>query len=327
MGTYLCVDGGGTKCCALLFSGDFRLLGQGRGGGINANTLSPAVCGAHVKACLDAVFQNHLPAFVDAVYVVYVGDTGQLRAALEARVAIGRFVVLDEGEAGLLAGMQAREGILALAGTGSDVFYIRNNGVDAGEQPIVSVVGGWGPLLGDEGGGVWIGRSGLQAAIRAYEGWGAPTSLTKLIVQAWSLDTLREVIEPIYRDASPTGMLASFAPLVGQAAAQGDAVARGILSRAGELMGLQALCLMGREQIPPAHWRMTCCGGAWKTHPCMYEAFAQTICAQNPQVCLRKPVFEHVMAGVVLHALSQGMSPGAARALLSGRFGDYTIRW
>lgn len=327
MNEYLCIDGGGTKCCALLFNENFEMLGQGRGGGINANTLPESVCMSHVQTCLEAVFQNHLPAFLDTVYVIYVGDIEKLRMALEARVRVGRYVALDEGEAGLLAGIQVREGVLALAGTGSDVFYIRKKASDTDERSLAAVVGGWGPFLGDEGGGVWIGRKGVQAAIRAYEGWGTPTILKEMIMQAWSLDTLRDIVEPIYRDVSPAGILASFAPLVGNAAAQGDIPALNILARAGELMGIQAMCLLEKEKIPPEHCRMTCCGGAWKTHPSMYEAFSRKVYAENPQVSLDKPMFEHVMAGVLLEALSQGMSIDAARALLSARFSGYTIQW
>ena len=36
---------------------------------------------------------------------------------------------------------------------------------------------GWGPLLGDEGGGAWIATTGLRAALRALEGRGPATEL------------------------------------------------------------------------------------------------------------------------------------------------------
>ncbi|MCV6971956.1 ATPase, partial [Mycobacterium bohemicum] len=36
---------------------------------------------------------------------------------------------------------------------------------------------GWGPLLGDEGGGAWIGAAGLRAALRAHDGRGPATAL------------------------------------------------------------------------------------------------------------------------------------------------------
>ncbi|MDT3399162.1 ATPase, partial [Streptomyces sp. B1866] len=84
---------------------------------------------------------------------------------------------------------------------------------------------GWGHLLGDCGGGAWIGRAGLEAALRAYDGRdGGSRPL---------LDRAEAVFGPagelpgrLYPRADRPAVLASFAPEVGRCAEAGDPVAR-----------------------------------------------------------------------------------------------------
>ncbi|WP_035749007.1 N-acetylglucosamine kinase [Arthrobacter sp. 35W] len=44
-------------------------------------------------------------------------------------------------------------------------------------------VDGWGNIMGDAGSGYWIGRTGLDAAMRAHDGRGEPTKILGLIQQ------------------------------------------------------------------------------------------------------------------------------------------------
>ncbi|XUZ28565.1 N-acetylglucosamine kinase [Streptomyces sp. RMIT01] len=89
---------------------------------------------------------------------------------------------------------------------------------------------GWGHLLGDSGGGAWIGRAGLDAAMRAHDGRrGGSAAL---------LDRLRTVFGPpeelpglLYPRSDRPAVLASFAPEVA-ACAGADPVAAGILRQA-----------------------------------------------------------------------------------------------
>ncbi|AJF63891.1 ATPase [Streptomyces vietnamensis] len=90
---------------------------------------------------------------------------------------------------------------------------------------------GWGHLLGDCGSGAWIGRAGLEAAMRAHDGrrGGSAALLTraeKLFGPAAGLPGV------LYPRTDRPAVLASFAPEVGRCAAT-DPVAAGILARAG----------------------------------------------------------------------------------------------
>ncbi|EPX56491.1 hypothetical protein D187_007833 [Cystobacter fuscus DSM 2262] len=92
-------------------------------------------------------------------------------------------------------------------------------------------------LLSDEGGGFDIGRRGLAAVVRMQDGRGPVTSLAEA-AEAWAGEDPREATRAerlctrVHATGSPKHTVASFAPAVLAAAAQGDTVARTILAEA-----------------------------------------------------------------------------------------------
>ncbi|MCB8904538.1 MULTISPECIES: BadF/BadG/BcrA/BcrD ATPase family protein [unclassified Streptomyces] len=89
---------------------------------------------------------------------------------------------------------------------------------------------GWGHLLGDCGSGAWIGRTGLEAAMRAYDGRRGGSAA--LLARAEKLfGPAAGLPGALYPRTDRPAVLASFAPEVGLCAAE-DPVAADILARA-----------------------------------------------------------------------------------------------
>src|SRR5918993_494438 len=80
----------------------------------------------------------------------------------------------------LVAGAGASPGIVVISGTGAIAYGVSHHGVAAR-------AGGWGPTLGDEGSGYWIGRRALAAVMRDADGRGPHTDLTRLVLRHFSL--------------------------------------------------------------------------------------------------------------------------------------------
>src|SRR5271165_3144538 len=136
------------------------------------------------------------------------------------RVAVTSDAVI--AHAGALDG---QPGVVLIAGTGVVAVAIGADGA-------LRTADGWGPWLGDEGGGAWIGATGLRAALRAHDGRGPSTTL---------LDAARARFgAPKTWPAQLTdaAALASFAPDV--LAAEDDAVASAIVSAAAESLAATA---------------------------------------------------------------------------------------
>ena len=322
MAFYVSVDAGGSKCSAILFGDDFKLLGAGLSGGVNRSQGATAEhARKNVAECLENLFAGFRPERVETCYGVFVGDDNILKSELKKFTDVKKYIRLGEIEAGLRAGALLGEGILALSGTGSNIGYIGEN------PPRRESVGGWGPILGDQGSGAWIGQKALQAAVAAHEGWGEPTVLLELIKKAWNLENDWYMVNEVYQSEAPFRKAASVAPIAGEAAGLGDKVSLKILREAGGFMATQVKTLVKKigaaENYPP----VICCGGAWKTHASMFGVFCGELEESLPGIEIHKPWFEHVVAGAAFEISKRGINREEGRNMLSAGFGGYIINW
>lgn len=317
MACYISFDGGGTKLNGMMFDENLNLLGAGRSGGINLTQTSLEDCRANVRDCLSQVLASHEPEMADVVYYTGVGNFQLLCEEVGSRVHTAQYVGTDEALGGLLAGALKREGVLALAGTGSDVFYI-----SPGKR---SVVGAWGPILGDDGSGTWIGQQAIRAVVRFLNGWGEDTMLLPIIREEWKLKNDWQMVEIVHKSPAPFRQVASVTPLVGRAAAQGDAVALNILREAGHLMAVQTESLIRKASLSRDQLDITLCGGAWKAHPIMFDTYCAELMQKHPTLTARRPLFEHVCAGPARLLLENGIPREAAIQLMKRKFAQYRI--
>ncbi|GAB3246369.1 BadF/BadG/BcrA/BcrD ATPase family protein [Alteromonas gracilis] len=178
---------------------------------------------------------------------VAVGAAGA-EAAPAARIELVRALATDHpgvevavtsdsvtAHAGALGG---RPGAVLAAGTGTVALAVRADGQRRQFD-------GWGPWLGDDGGGSWIGRHALRAVLLHREGRGPATCLTAAAEERYGdLATLPRTLA-----AGATARLtAAFVPDVLAAATAGDDVARAVLESAGECwleLGLSAVHASG----------------------------------------------------------------------------------
>lgn len=165
---------------------------------------------------------------------VIVGAAGAL-AAPEAARALGhallsslpaeRVAVTGDAVLAHAGALNGKPGVVLIAGTGVVALAIGADGT-------LRTVDGWGPWLGDEGGGAWIGAAGLRAALRALDGRGPPTALA---------DAARARFGPPRTWPTQLGSaaaLGAFAPDV--LAARGDAEASAIVRAAADALAATA---------------------------------------------------------------------------------------
>nr|WP_242660964.1 N-acetylmuramic acid 6-phosphate etherase [Mycobacterium alsense] len=165
---------------------------------------------------------------------VIVGAAGAL-AAPEAARALGhallsslpaeRVAVTGDAVLAHAGALNGKPGVVLIAGTGVVALAIGADGT-------LRTIDGWGPWLGDEGGGAWIGAAGLRAALRALDGRGPATALA---------DAARARFGPPRTWPTQLGSaaaLGAFAPDV--LAARGDAEASAIVRAAADALAATA---------------------------------------------------------------------------------------
>ena len=126
--------------------------------------------------------------------------------SLAARVAhaidVDEVWISDDAVTSHAGALSCGSGVTLTVGTGVACLVVPERG-----EP--TTIGGHGYLLGDEGGGFWIGREGLRAALRAAEGRGPRTTLTDLAAQRFG--ALTEVPVRLHDDARAIDTIARFA--------------------------------------------------------------------------------------------------------------------
>lgn len=219
----LAVDLGKTSCRAA--AADRRADGAGAPGLATPGGVRAA------QAAILAVARDLGPADE-----VIVGAAGALAApdaaralgdALLASLPAQRVAVTSDAVIAHAGALNGQPGVVLIVGTGVVALAIDADGA-------LRTADGWGPWLGDEGGGAWIGAAGLRAALRAHDGRSPSTTL---------LDAARARFGPPetwpaqFTDAAA---LASFAPAVLFA---NDAAAQAIVTAAAEALAATARAL------------------------------------------------------------------------------------
>ncbi|KAF6150647.1 hypothetical protein GIB67_022259 [Kingdonia uniflora] len=133
-----------------------------------------------------------------------------------------KLYVQNDSLAALASGTMGKlHGCVLIAGTGSISYGFTEDGREARAA-------GAGPTLGDWGSGYGISAQALTAVVRAHDGRGPQTMLTRSILNKLNLSSPDEVIGWTYADSS-WARIAALVPLVVACAEAGDAVANRIL--------------------------------------------------------------------------------------------------
>lgn len=244
------VDGGGSKTRVIVATADGEVLAETTGAGSatapGRTDESAAVIGTLVKQAVAAAGHEGVLPRVVVAGVSGVGRPNVQRAlvaALEDLEIADDIVVVGDGEIALYDAFGDGPGILLVAGTGSIAHGRSPSGVSAR-------CGGWGPAVGDEGGGRWIASRVLAVVSAAADGREAPTELTGAVLTAAQLNDVSELIP--WAIAATGKELAALAPFVLNAAANGDARANSLVGFAVEELVLHirtlAIRLFGDER-------------------------------------------------------------------------------
>jgi N-acetylglucosamine kinase-like BadF-type ATPase len=303
---YLGVDGGQSSTIALIGDETGRVTGWGSGGPCNHASAGEGRA-KFLRAIEESVSAACRQAGVDfrdvrfeAACLGFSGGPDDKQGLLAEVVRAGRLVVTTDAVVALAGATGGEPGIVVIAGTGS-IGFGRNA---AGKT---ARTGGWGHVFGDEGSGFDLARQGLRAALRQEEGWGPATRLLAMFLEAGGAKSANELLHRFYTAEFPRSRVASFGPLVERAAAEGDAVAGGILRKAAAELALLAAAV--RRQLFQAGERAMVAhmGGVFRS-AILRDQFRELVEQESGNVCghpLHPPA-----AGALLEAYrASGLAP------------------
>jgi glucosamine kinase len=309
MAYYLGIDGGGTKTRCVL-GDEMTVLATAMSGGSNIVRLGEtqareALHTAFRQVCATA---NISPAQISAVCIGAAGaDRPEIVAKIRAilaelisetapETALPKIEVVGDMTIALEAACGAGPGVIAIAGTGSIAY-----GRDATGH--TARAGGWGFAVSDEGSGHWIGRRAVSAILSAHD-QGLETTLSAMVLQAWKLNTLDELVQQA--NSTPPPDFPRLFPIVLRAADEDDSVARSLLADAGAKLGSLAAIVVHRlanntpaamltgSMIPVATLPVAMTGSVFRQSPDVRRVFYNTLQTSVPGIDVRQDIVDPI---------------------------------
>lgn len=242
----IAIDGGGSKIDAVAIARDGTLLGSARVLAADGNGSEPG----HLSGVVAAVEELRrtmgfdagrrplasLGVFCLAGADLPVDDRRILRW-LDRHSWTASTLLRNDTFAVLRAGTDRTWGVGVVCGFGTNCSAVSPSGQTYRLPALGSIAGDW-------GGGSDIGEAALWFAIRSEDGRGARTALASSVPAHFGLRRPRQVMQAMYLGRLSEGRVSELPPLVFEAAAGGDEVARSIVDRqADEVVTMSATAI------------------------------------------------------------------------------------
>lgn len=233
-----------------------------------------------------------------------VPDARDLRAVLPPDWQVAEIRAVDDSVAAHLAAFAGGAGASIVVGTGVAVLAWGGQGPWAHGE-------GLGPLLGDRGGGLWVGLAGIRRAARALDGVGPMTDLVDRAqarfgpVERWS--------DVLVWDPRVVPQVAGFCVDVLASAREGDGVAMDIVREAVEDLARTMVATADRAGIEEGGMSCVMMGNVSRATDLITGPWAARVRQLDPRLRIIEVSREPIDA---LVDLATRPIPAAVRALV-----------
>ncbi|MBN1659855.1 MAG: ATPase [Anaerolineae bacterium] len=314
MSHYLGVDVGATKTLAVVADGAGRVVGSGTAGPGNWEVVGWPGLRAALRQAVDAALasaaigRQALAAAGLGVagydWPVQEAPTHEAIAGLELSVPYG---LVNDALIGLLAGAADGWGVAVVAGTGTNCRGLDSQGREG------RVTGG-STAFGEHGGAGEIVARALQDISRAWSRRGPATALTAALVHWAGAAHAADLFEGLM--VGRYTLSAAAAPLVFQAAAAGDTVAREIVLWAGRELGSLAVGVIRQLRLEAETFDVVLAGSTYKGSPDLVTALGETVHQVAPGARLVRLHAPPVVGAVLLAYRQAGLDHPTLRPRL-----------
>ncbi|WP_338293687.1 BadF/BadG/BcrA/BcrD ATPase family protein [Planctobacterium marinum] len=242
---YLGVDGGGSKCRAIIQDAQGKTLGTGLSGAANLLRGTQKAQESVLAAYLQAREEAGLDKSDDSRVIAGLGLAGaNLETLSEEFITTWQHpfkaaYLTTDLEIACLGAHKGKAGGVIIIGTGSCGLVASDNGS--------LTLGGHGFLLGDKGSGAWFGLSAVQYCLEALSGLQPDSKLVAAIQEFTGCENEQALITR-FADAAPKEF-AALAPLVFLQAERGDRAAANIIQSG--VGYIASLCTKLLSKAPP----------------------------------------------------------------------------
>jgi N-acetylglucosamine kinase-like BadF-type ATPase len=303
----LALDGGSTKTDAVLVGADGTVLGRSRVGPSNHQLVGiDGAMEALDQAIADAMRQGGLDMDVSPLCPLGVYclagidlpvDEARLAPAIALRNWTAEDVLRNDTFAVSRAGTSGSWGIGVVCGTGMNCAGVGPDGASVRFPALAELSGDFAP------GGSWLGIRALGLALRASDGRGGPTDLSRRVPEHFELPDAEAVLTGIYTGEINYGRLFELARVLLDTAKDGDTLAREAADTLADEVSRFATAAMTRLGVQDEVVEVVLGGGIFETDDQAFHArVAAGIHAVGPRAQIR-----HLAAPPVLGAALIGL--------------------
>ncbi len=275
--TFLGVDGGGTKTEFVLASGDGKIVKRIVLPPCNPNDVGIEKCVALLCEGVDACLTDY-PDTAGAFFGISGCGIEENRRAIydkiSSKYSFERIEVASDS-ANVFGLMDSD--VAVILGTGTGVFYKTKDGK-------ISVIGGWGYLLGDPASAYEIGKDVIRSAIEYEDGLNTSKYIFDAVTKRLG-GGVRSNLPSIYKGSK--SYIATFARIAFDAYKAGDAEAKRIIesnfSEASALVG-EAIKRTGTKA------KIVIVGGVAVNNADLVVKYLNAFCPARYRVCSLPPV-------------------------------------
>lgn len=300
------IDGGGTKTQAMLMDEHGAVLGSGLGGPSNYDDIGVEATRANIAEAVQAACQaasieqrSFDTAFLGLAGVVSPTDRSIIHTiATSLELAPSERIQVDHDcRIALAGGLSGRPGMAQIAGTGASSYGRTADGREWRS-------GGWGHILSDEGSSYWFGIEAIKLALRCADGRQAPSQIYTQVMQTFELSDINEIMHRFYVNGLSRSEIAQLAPLVIEAAREGDDAALALIKAGMEQIAECVEAVARRLGFDQGPSELALIGGLFRAGAIVIDPFKEAVNARLPECRLllaeRDPV-----VGACLLALQQ----------------------
>ncbi len=301
------LDGGATKTKCVITDKELNIISESVGPASNflIRGLEP-VANDLVELLNSTIAKAKLTQ--EDISAVCIGSTGAGRKknAVSLKDAIIDVVskkglpfenclVMSDASIALEGAFSGNAGCILIAGTGSILF-----GKDENDNEFR--VGGFGRTLGDEGSGYSLGKAGLNAVAKFWDGRGKETAIASLLSQKFNINDQNSLIDEVY---SNNFDIPSVAPLVIEAAENGDIKAQEIIDKEVSELLLHIKPALGKIKTRPL--KLALIGSLIDKENYYSQKFRSKLKEKFPEVEITSPKYPPEI-GAVLKAIKSSKS-------------------
>lgn len=271
---YLGIDGGGTKTEFALADSEGNIIKS-----LCLGTSNPSDIGIEnalnvLRAGIFEVCGNIPKSDISVFAGIAGGSTAGICEQISVFLSRLGFADVKNGSDAMnavAASLGDADGISVIMGTGSVTF--------AQSKGKTYRVGGYGYLLGDAGSGFSLGRGAILAALCFEDGSGEETELYDAVIKKCGTETVLDSLGKFYSGGKRE--IAQYAPLVLNAYANGDSVAKKILF--SDLEKVAQTVRGARKHLTDTKdtVRVVLCGSLCTKDDIIYRAFCDIMANEN----------------------------------------------